>query len=232
MNTVKAVFGVILLGVAILMLERILPGPVTLTLWALLLIIPAIYMRALDALPEAASGWQRFWKGLGVAMLVYGTILILGAATGARDPLNPLRNFNTAVALPGMAANTSQHLQFRRIKSIADLEQAIQASSTAGKPVMLDFYADWCTYCVKMEDYTFSDPAVQAALAEITLLQADVTANDAQDLALLNHFNLFAPPAILFFSPDGRELPDARLVGFLDAGEFLGHVQSAIGKQP
>jgi len=83
-----------------------------------------------------------------------------------------------------------------------------------------------------MEDYTFSDPAVQAALADVTLLQADVTANDEQDLALLNHFNLFAPPAILFFGPDGQELADARLVGFLDAGEFLGHVQKAIGKQP
>jgi thiol:disulfide interchange protein DsbD len=229
MNTVKAVFGVILLGVAILMLERILPGPVTLTLWALLLIIPAIYMRALDALPEAASGWQRFWKGLGVAMLVYGTILIFGATTGARDPLNPLRNLNTAAVLPGMAAHTSPNLQFKRIKSIADLEQAIQASSMAEKPVMLDFYADWCTYCVKMEDYTFSDPAVQEALAEVTLLQADVTANDAQDLALLNHFNLFAPPAILFFGPNGMELGDARLVGFLDAVEFLEHVQGAIG---
>ncbi len=230
MNTVKAVFGVILLGVAILMLERILPGPVTLLLWALLLIIPAIYMRALDALPAGASGWMRFWKGLGVAMLVYGIILIFGATTGARDPLNPLRNLNTATTLPGTTAgHTSPHLQFKRIKSVADLEQAVQASSAAGKPVMLDFYADWCTYCIKMEDYTFSDPGVQAALADVTLLQADVTANDAQDLALLNHFNLFAPPAILFFGPDGRELGDARLVGFLDAGEFLEHVQGAFG---
>jgi thiol:disulfide interchange protein DsbD len=229
MNTVKAVFGVILLGVAILMLERILPGSVTLTLWALLLIIPAIYMRALDALPEGASGWQRFWKGLGVAMLVYGVILILGAATGARDPLNPLRNLNTSAALPGTAAHTSRHLQFQRIKNIADLEQAMQASSAAGKPAMLDFYADWCTYCIKMEDDTFSDPAVQAALAGVTLLQADVTANDAEDLALLNHFNLFAPPAILFFDAAGRELDNARLVGFLDADEFLEHVQGAFG---
>jgi len=232
MNTVKAVFGVILLGVAILMLERILPGQVTLVLWALLLIIPAIYMRALDALPEGTSGWQRFWKGLGVAMLVYGTILIFGATTGARDPLNPLRGLDTAASLSGTTAHTSPHLQFKRIKSVADLEQAIQASSTAGKPAMLDFYADWCTYCVKMEDYTFSDPAVQSALAEVTLLQADVTSNDAEDVALLNHFNLFAPPAILFFDPDGRELGSSRLVGFLDAGEFLGHLQSAIGKQP
>ncbi|MCK5383776.1 MAG: protein-disulfide reductase DsbD, partial [Gammaproteobacteria bacterium] len=158
MNVVKAVFGVILLGVAILMLERILPGPVTLMLWALLLIVPAIYMRALDALPDGVSGWQRFWKGLGVAMLIYGAILILGAASGARDPLNPMSNINAGLAASGDAAHASQHLQFNHIKSIADFNTALQDSAVQGKPVMLDFYADWCTYCAKMEDYTFSAP--------------------------------------------------------------------------
>ena len=224
MDTVKAVFGVILLGVAILMLERILPGPVTLILWALLLIIPAIYMRALDALPEDASGWRRLWKGLGIAMLIYGVILIIGATTGARDPFNPLRNLNTG-ATSGVP--TAQHLQFQRIKSVADFNQALQGSSQAGKPVMLDFYADWCTYCLKMEDYTFSDPGVQAALAGVTLLQADVTANDSEDLALLNHFKLFAPPAILFFGSDGQERTQYRMIGFMDAEDFLAHLQQA-----
>jgi thiol:disulfide interchange protein DsbD len=228
MDAVKAVFGVILLGVAILMLERILPGPVTLLLWALLLIIPAIYMRALDALPEEASGWYKFWKGLGVAMLVYGIILIIGATTGARDPFNPLRNLNTLVTTTGGGSHTSQHLQFQRIKSVADFEAALQASNAQGKPVMLDFYADWCTYCIKMEEYTFPDPQVQAALAGVTLLQADVTANDAEDLALLNHFNLFAPPAILFFGADGQEHSNYRLVGFMDAKDFQGHVRAAL----
>jgi thiol:disulfide interchange protein DsbD len=225
MDTVKAVFGVILLGVAILMLERILPGPVTLVLWALLLIIPAIYMRALDALPEDASGWRRLWKGLGIAMLIYGVILIIGATTGARDPFNPLRNLHTAATVGGTP--TAQHLQFQRIKSVADFNQALQSSSAAGKPVMLDFYADWCTYCLKMEDYTFSDPRVQAALAGATLLQADVTANDSEDLALLNHFKLFAPPAILFFGIDGQEQAQYRMIGFMNADEFLQHLQQA-----
>ena len=225
MNTVKAVFGVILLGVAILMLERILPGPVTLILWALLLIIPAIYMRALDALPEEASGWDRLWKGLGIAMLIYGVILIIGATTGARDPLNPLRNITTAVTVSGSGVHSSQHLQFQRIKTIADFNGALQNSGAAGKPVMLDFYADWCTYCLKMEDYTFSDPRVQAALAGATLLQADVTDNDSEDLALLNHFKLFAPPAILFFDTDGQEQRKHRLVGFMKAEEFIKHLQ-------
>jgi thiol:disulfide interchange protein DsbD len=230
MNAVKAVFGVILLGVAILMLERILPGPVTLMLWALLLIVPAIYMRALDALPDGVSGWHRFWKGLGVAMLIYGVILILGAASGARDPLNPLRNFNTGLAASGDAARASEQLQFRRIKSIADFNTALQDSTAQGKPVMLDFYADWCTYCIKMEDYTFSAPGVQTALAGVTLLQADVTANDAEDRALLNHFNLFAPPAILFFDANGEERSNCRLVGFMDAEEFLAYLKDVLGR--
>jgi thiol:disulfide interchange protein DsbD len=228
MNTVRAVFGVILLGVAVLMLERVLPGPVTMMLWALLLIVPAIYMRALDALPEDAPGWHRLWKGLGIAMLIYGGILMIGAATGARDPFNPLRNINTAVAVDGTASHSSQHLQFQRIKSIEDFDQALQASNAAGKPVMLDFYADWCTYCLKMEDYTFSDAGVQAALAGTTLLQADVTANDSVDLALLNHFKLFAPPAILFFDESGQERRDYRMVGFMDAEDFQAHVNKAL----
>jgi thiol:disulfide interchange protein DsbD len=229
MNTVKAVFGVILLGVAILMLERNLPGPVTLMLWALLLIIPAIYLRALDALPEDASGWRRLWKGLGIAMLIYGVILIIGATTGARDPLNPLRNITTAATVSGSGEQSTRHLPFQRIKSVADFQQALQNSTAAGKPVMLDFYADWCTYCLKMEDYTFSDAGVQAALAGTTLLQADVTANDSEDLALLNHFKLFAPPAILFFDAEnGQEQREHRMVGFMDADDFLNHLQKAI----
>jgi thiol:disulfide interchange protein DsbD len=228
MDTVKAVFGVILLGVAIVMLERILPGPVTLIMWALLLIVPAIYMRALDALPDGISGWYRLWKGLGIAMLIYGVILIIGATTGARDPLNPLRNINTAVTVTGSGEYTSQHLKFERIKSIDDFNAAVQKSMAAGKPVMLDFYADWCTYCIQMEEHTFPDPRVQQELANVTLLQADVTDNDATDIALLNHFKLFAPPAILFFGTDGQERQESRLVGFLDTDEFLQHVQKAI----
>ncbi len=229
MDTVKAVFGVILLGVAVLMLERVLPGPVSLALWALLLIVPAIYLRALDPLPEEASGWRRLWKGLGIAMLVYGVILLIGAATGARDPFNPLRNITTGTAMTAGGEHASQHLAFERIKSVEDFNAALQQSSAAGKAVMLDFYADWCTYCIKMEDYTFSDSRVQQALSDVTILQADVTANDATDLALLNHFNLFAPPAILFFGTDGEEQRNYRLVGFMGADDFLAHLKGAMG---
>jgi thiol:disulfide interchange protein DsbD len=229
MDTVKAVFGVILLGVAILMLERVLPGPVTLAAWALWLIIPAIYMGALDPIAAGASGWLKLWKGLGVAMLIYGIILLLGAATGARNPFDPLRNITAGTSLTASGEHASQHLAFNRIKSIDDFNAAAQESARQGKPVMLDFYADWCTYCIKMEDYTFSDSRVQQALSNVTLLQADVTANDATDLALLNHFNLFAPPAILFFGPDGEERRNHRLVGYMNADDFLEHFKGALG---
>jgi len=231
MDAVKAVFGVILLAVAILMLERILPGPVTLVLWALWLIIPAIYMGALDSVAPGVSGWRRLWKGLGIAMLVYGVILIIGATTGGHDPLNPLRNLNTGMVSGSAGGHPAQQLQFTRIKTVADLDRALAQSRTEGKPAMLDFYADWCTYCVKMEDYTFSDPAVQSALANTTLLQADVTANDRDDLALLNRFGLFAPPAILFFDRSGTEVRPSRLIGFKDAPQFTRHVQDAFGNQ-
>jgi thiol:disulfide interchange protein DsbD len=230
MDTVKAVFGVILLGVAILMLERILPGPATLLLWALWLIVPAIYMGALDSLGPDASGWRRLWKGLGIAMLVYGIILIIGATTGAHDPLNPLRNLNTGQVTGSAGGQASRHLPFTRIKTVADLDQALAQSRARHQPAMLDFYADWCTYCVKMDDYTFSDATVQQALAGTTLLQADVTANDKDDLALLNHFGLFAPPAILFFDDNGSELRSSRLIGFRNAPDFLAHLDSTFHK--
>jgi thiol:disulfide interchange protein DsbD len=162
-------------------------------------------------------------------MLVYGVILLIGAATGARDPFNPLRNITAGSTVTASGEHTSQHLAFERIKSVEDFNAALQASSAAGKAVMLDFYADWCTYCIKMEDYTFSDSRVQQALSNVTILQADVTANDATDLALLNHFKLFAPPAILFFGEDGEERRNYRLVGFMGAEDFLAHLQGALG---
>ena len=228
MDTVKAVFGVVLLGVAIVMLERILPGPVTLIMWALLLIVSAVYLRALDPLPDGTSGWQRLWKGLGVAMLIYGALLIASATTGASNPLDPLHKLRSGMVINNNGEQSSQHLQFKRIKSINDFEAAVSASIAVGKPVMLDFYADWCTYCIEMEEYTFPDSRVQKELANVTLLQADVTDNDVTDIALLNHFKLFAPPAILFIGVDGQENREYRLVGFLDADDFLAHVQKAL----
>jgi thiol:disulfide interchange protein DsbD len=224
MDTIKAVFGVGLLAVAILMLERIVPAEVSLLLWGALLICSAVYMGALRNLPIEASGWDRLWKGLGVVLLIYGALMLVGAAAGGKDTLQPLRG----LALGGGSAE-ARHLEFKRIKTVADLERELAAAAGASRPVMLDFYAGWCVSCKEMERYTFSDPAVIAALQGVQLLQADVTANDEADRALLqDHFGLPGPPAILFYGADGQERRGFRVVGFKPAEEFAAHVNGAV----
>ncbi len=224
MDATKAVFGVLLLAVAIWMLERILPAAVTLALWAVLLIISAVYLGALDRLSPEAGGWRKLWKGVGFILIIYGALLLVGAASGGKDALQPLQGL--VAGNPG--ATAAQTLPFKRIKTITDLDQQIAAAGSQGKAVMLDFYADWCVSCKEMEKYTFSDPAVQQILSNVVLLQADVTANDEQDKALLKHLGLIGPPSILFFGPDGLEHKNARVIGFMDAEEFRAHLQQAL----
>ncbi|MDF1528252.1 MAG: protein-disulfide reductase DsbD [Sedimenticola sp.] len=224
MDRVKAVFGVGMLAVAIIMLERILPPAAALFLWGMLLVISAIYLGALGELAVEASGWDRLWKGLGVVVLIYGALMLVGAAAGGKDTIQPLRGLMTSIG-----QSEASHLQFRRIKTVADLEREVDTASAAGKPVMLDFYADWCVSCKEMERYTFSDPKVIAALAGAVLLQADVTANDDQDIALLQgHFGLPGPPSIMFYGSDGKERKNYRVVGFKGADEFANHVRNAL----
>ncbi|HKJ75656.1 MAG TPA: protein-disulfide reductase DsbD, partial [Gammaproteobacteria bacterium] len=222
MEAVKAVFGVLLLAVAIYLLERILPGIVVMALWALLLLISAVYLGALEPLGEGTSGWRRLWKGIGVVLLIYGALLLVGAASGGKDPLAPLGHVRVA------GGGQPAHLEFQRVKTVEELQAKVAAASRRNQPVMLDFYADWCISCKEFEKYTFSDPGVQRALEGTLLLQADVTANDAEDKALLKHFDLIGPPAILFWGPDGTERKNYRVVGFMNAEEFRGHVESAL----
>ena len=223
MTTVKAIFGVLLLGMTVWMLERILPGSVTLLLWAALLIGSAVYMGAMARLEPEASGWQKLWKACGLILLIYGGTLIIGAASGSNDLFQPLKGLRSS----SMASeNSSDHVAFTPIKGPAGLQAAIMAASQRQQAVMLDFYADWCIDCKKLEKATFSDPAIIRALSGIQLLQADVTANDADDQALLKKFGLFGPPAILFFDAQGREIGNRRLIGFLDADEFYSHLQA------
>ena len=217
MEGVKKTFGVLLLATAVWLLSPVIPPVVAMLAWAALLIIPAMFLHALDPLPPHAKGWPRFWKGIGIAMLIAGAALLIGALSGSRDPLQPLAGLRGSA----VAAET-KHLNFQRVSALADLQAQISA---AGRPVMLDFYADWCVSCKEMEKFTFADPAVQAKLAGFTLLQADVTANSADDKALLARFGLFGPPGIIFFDAQGQEIKAVRVVGYQDASLFQQSLQ-------
>jgi thiol:disulfide interchange protein DsbD len=213
MEAVKKSFGVLLLATAVWLISPVIPAVVQMLLWAALLIIPAIYLHALDPLPPHAKGWNRFWKGIGIVMLLTGAALLIGALSGSRDPLQPLSG------LRGQAvAAEVKKLPFEPVRSVAELEAKVKA---AGQPVMLDFYADWCVSCKEMERFTFADPAVQAKLAGFKLLKADVTANSDDDKALLARFGLFGPPGILFFDAAGKEIKTVKVIGFQDAATFL-----------
>jgi thiol:disulfide interchange protein DsbD len=219
MDTVKSLFGLMFLGVAIWMLSRLLPGPVTMGLWGLLALFTAGYLVTVAA-RNARGPSKLAWRGAGALAAIYGVLLVVGAVHGLDDPLQPL-------AFAGTEEAAGHDLAFQRIKSVDDFERALAAASAAGRPVMLDFYADWCVSCKEMERYTFPDSNVRTALGNAVLLQADVTANDAEDQALLQRFGILGPPTIVFFDAAGRERPEYRVVGFKKAGEFRDHVESA-----
>ena len=223
LERIKYVFGVVSLGMAIWFLGRLLPPPLTLALWAMLLIGSAIFLGALEPLHDAATGWQRLWKSVGLALLCYGAVLIVGASAGADDVFRPLA--------PLTADNTAQGIQreqaFTSIKGLPALQQQLASAEGRGKPVLLDFYADWCVECRHLERETFRNPEVRAVLENFVLLRADVTANDEVDQALLAHFELFGPPAVLMFGDDRAERRAHRLIGFAAPDEFLGLLRAA-----
>ena len=226
METVKSVFGVALLAVAIFFLERVVPGWMAMLLWASLFIVTAIYMGALDEMREGISGWKRLWKGTGLVMLTYGVLLMVGAAGGNTDPLQPLKGVGG-----GVAAH-EEELRFQDVKGVTGLQAALSQAKAQNRPVMLDYYADWCISCKEMEKFTFTDPGVHAALNGVMLLRTDVTENDAQDSELLKQFGLLGPPVIQFFMPDGAEQKNFRIVGYMNAEDFRTHVTRALSNRP
>jgi thiol:disulfide interchange protein DsbD len=215
MNATKAVFGVVMLAVAVWMLSRVLPPTVTMLLWAMLLVLPSIYLSAIDPLPEHASGWRKLWKGVGLMMLAYGVLLLIGVSMGNSNPLKPLQGFSM-----NTVQTAEQGIVFQRIHA-DELDAKLKQAHAEGKKVMLDFYADWCISCKEMETYTFSDAKVKQALNGFVLLQVDVTENSAADKALLEKFKLIGPPAILFFGVDQQEHPEYRVIGYQDVDNFL-----------
>lgn len=214
MNSVRNFFGVLMLGMAIWLISPVIPVVVQLVLWAVLLVVTAVYHNALDNLPAHASNYAKLWKGVAVIALIFGVALFIGALSGSKSALQPLSNFTIA----GNSSKNVPSLAFTRIASIAELEQKLATSN--GQPVMLDFYADWCVACKELEELTFSHPKVQHQLQNTTLLQVDVTANTEQDKALLKRFGLYGPPGIAFFNGHGQEMTTLKTVGFQNADRF------------
>lgn len=224
MQPIKYFFGVMLIVVAIWLMERILPGAVSLALWATLLIVCAVYMKAIDTLPKSVSGWQKLTKGFGVLLLIYGILLAIGAATGGTNPLQPLGH----ISLSSGTQQTSG-LRFQRVKNLQELNRSLDTAAMNQQTVMLDFYADWCASCKEMEHLTFTDTQVKQALKNTILIQADVTANNSEDRALLNRFNLIGPPAILFFKPtQQKQQMTGQVIGYLNADDFLQQINQAL----
>ena len=222
MDAVKKFFGVLMIAVAIWLISPLISDIVQMMLWAALLIISSVYLKAMDSLPAHASGWQRFWKGVGIMSLVAGVGLLLGGMGGSRDLLQPLLIYKGG----GTAAIADEKkLDFQVVKDMAALDAAIQSSR--GRYVMLDFYADWCVSCKELERFTFTDPRVHERLKDVVLLKADVTANRPEDKEMLKRFTLFGPPGIIFFDKEGREVP-YRVIGFEPPDKFLGSLDRAI----
>jgi thiol:disulfide interchange protein DsbD len=232
MVEVKAAFGVLLLGVALWTVQPILPGPLALALWGLLALGTGalLVLRARSVAPRAAVAStstgvgatpRLAWRQAIAALLaLIGVLQVVGAASGATDPLQPLARFasrSNVEASPGMP-------RFTLIRSTDELDAALKS---AGRPVVLDFYADWCVSCKEMERFTFTDPAVQKKLAGALLLKADVTANNDSDRELLKRFRLFGPPGTIFFDASGNEVRAARLIGYQNSRGFLDTLSSA-----
>jgi thiol:disulfide interchange protein DsbD len=216
MDTVKKLFGVMMLAVAAWMLARIIPERLSLVLWAIPALVCA-WLLITEVRKRSAATWVvRF---VGAAAGVYGLALITGSALGGTDPLAP---FASRMA-------HQQELPFRTIKSVADLQREITQAKSEGKTVLVDFSAKWCVSCKEMEKYTFTDTAVKTALDRTVLLRADVTDNDAEDQALLKHMGIIGPPTIAFYGVNGEERANYRVVGFMKADTFASHAREALG---
>ena len=214
MTTVRNFFGVMMLGMAIYIASPVIPQGIQMLLWAGLLIIPAMYLHAIDPLPVDSSPSSRLLKGVGIILLALGITLIIGAASGAKSPWQPLAGLTAP-----KTNKTNTGLSFVKIHSINELEAQLQ--NAKGKRVMLDFYADWCVACKELEEFTFTDSAVKRALANVVLIQADVTNNSPEEIALLNRFKLFGPPGIIFFNKAGNEIAPLKVIGYQPPEDFI-----------
>lgn len=218
MEAIKAFFGVMLLALAIWMLDRVIPGWVTLLLTGSLLIICAIYMNALESLGVSATGWQKLWKGTGLLLLLTGFLVLIGAASGGQSVWQPLKH----ITLSHSTTVEATGLTFKRVDSMSEIENLLTQTN---RPVMLDFYADWCTDCKTMEQTTFKDPQVVTLLSNYTLLKLDMTDNTAEHQAVLRNLQVFGPPTMVFYNEQGEEVAGRRLIGHVSAKELQSHLK-------
>jgi thioredoxin:protein disulfide reductase len=212
MDTVKAVFGVMFLGVAVWLLDRILPPRATLAAWGL---VAGALAWVLSSVGLKGGRRTPVRLGLGGLAALYAALLLAGASLGGSDPAHPF----AGTGLGGAEARGAG-LRFARVRTVADLDRELAAASLAHERAMLDFYAEWCVSCKEMDKDTFRDDSVRAALSRYRLLQVDVTANNEDDKALLKRFGIIGPPTTAFFGLDGAERREARLVGYVNVEEF------------
>ena len=224
MTTVKNMFGFMMVGLSIYMLSRIIDSTLTLGLWGILALMIGVSMGGLSSLGLNSNYKSKIKKTIGIAIIVYGVALLLGSFSGNNNPYQPLAN----IRFINDQKNIKKHLDFKRIKSIDDLNVEINLAASENKSVMLDFYADWCVSCKEMETYTFTNKKVQDVLSNTVLIQADVTQNDLIDQNLLKKLDVFGPPTIIFYDQRGRRQIGYEVVGYMNADNFSEHVKEAL----
>ncbi len=217
---VKAFFGVLLLAVAVFLLGRILPALLTMGLWASLFIFSGIFT---GALKKASSSQEKFCQGLGIILLLWGLLILIGLSQGHSNPLQPL-----AAGFSNAPSRLNKQRTELSLTTLGEVQSALAKAKQQNQAVMLDFYADWCTTCKVIASTSLQDPRVLALFNKVKPIKVDITANTAASQALLHYFKVIAPPTFLFFNAQGEELNDLRMVGESSSDDFYQNLKQSL----